>query len=568
MATMFPSAWEDVNNSRAERHIYRRLRSEIPDDWYAVHSVGLTTHVHKSWAEVDFVIVGPFGVVCLEVKGGRITIEDGSWQTNGVHLRESPFQQAGGSAAALRRDLRDLFPPLRRAFVEYAVAFPDVRFHGSGPGIEAEILYDEQDVTTPFGRYLDRVGDHWRRRRGLDGERFRPLSRAERSAVAAWLAPTMSAIPSMRARVADSEAELVELTKLQARALRGMRSKTRAFIRGGAGTGKTLLAVEEASRLAAEGRRVLVCCRSPYLADFLRGLCLSERVEVKDLRTLMTALVHDAGHLGLLPDADDDDLFNLFLPEQAAEAALDLGRDAGYDALVVDEAQDLLFEGALDLFDVLLDGGLKDGTWRVFLDHKQNVFSAIDSDQLARLTDQTITEHDLVDNCRNTPQIASTTAMLAAVSLDEPLASEGPEVEVRFARDRRSEHAEVAGLLRDWIRRGINPDDIVVLGDAVEPPPGLVEATASGIRTPVAFPVTTRGAPGWCPVEDFKGLESTAVIVTGIRGLDSRETLRRVYVACSRARTLLAVLVPEEAREDFNARAGEFARRELLSPST
>jgi hypothetical protein len=562
MATMFPPEWNDVNGSRAEGHMYRRLRAETPGDWYAIHSVGLTSHAHKTWAEIDFALVGPFGTLCIEVKGGRVTVDHGSWATNDKALRESPFQQAGGGAAALRAELRDLFPALRRALVEYAVAFPDVRFDGDGPGIEPEILYDERDVGAPFRAYINRVVDYWRERRQLDTERFRPLSRSERSAIAAWLAPTVNAIPSLRARIADAEAELVELTKLQARALRGMRTKPRALIRGGAGTGKTLLAIEEASRLAAEGKRVLVCCRSPLLADFLRESSGSDLIEMADMQALMERLVAEAGRTDRIPDADDEDVFSIFLPEQAAEAALDLQRDGAYDALVVDEAQDLMFEGALDLLDVLLDGGLEHGTWRVFLDHKQNVFSAVDRTQFERLSESAVTEHDLVDNCRNTPEVATTTALLAAVSLDETLAASGPDVELRFVDDRRDEFVQVAGTLAAWIRRGIPAESIVLLGDGAEVPAALSRELPVGTPVPVPYTVRDGRSPSWCSIEDFKGLEAGAVIVTGIRDLDTREMLRRVYVACSRARSLLAVMIAERARETFNERAAEFARRQ------
>src|SRR3954451_10464228 len=107
---MYPREWEDRNGSLAEALGYRRLRDQTPDDWFAVHSVGLTSHRAKPWAEIDFVVVGPFGVLCLEVKGGRITVQDGRWATNDSPLRESPFSQAGGGAAALHRELKDLFP--------------------------------------------------------------------------------------------------------------------------------------------------------------------------------------------------------------------------------------------------------------------------------------------------------------------------------------------------------------------------------------------------------------------------------------------------------------------------
>ena len=103
------------------------------------------------------------------------------------------------------------------------------------------------------------------------GERFRPLSRAERSAVLRLVVPSFDLVPTLRARIAEVEADLIELTKSQARVLRGMRDEARALVRGGAGTGKSLLAVEEAARFATMGKRVLFCCRSAALAEYVAG---------------------------------------------------------------------------------------------------------------------------------------------------------------------------------------------------------------------------------------------------------------------------------------------------------
>src|SRR4051812_493262 len=157
---MYPREWEDRNGSLAEALVYRRLRDETPDDWFAVHSVGLTSHRDKPWAELDFVVVGPFGVLCLEVKGGRITVEEGHWFTNGAPLKESPFRQAGSGSAALYGDLDATVPAVRRAIVGHGVVLPDVRFHVRGPGIDAELVYDDGDLRQPMRRYLERVADH------------------------------------------------------------------------------------------------------------------------------------------------------------------------------------------------------------------------------------------------------------------------------------------------------------------------------------------------------------------------------------------------------------------------
>jgi hypothetical protein len=444
--------------------------------------------------------------------------------------------------------------------VEYAVAFPDVAFTGRGPGIDEAIVYDDDDLATPFEQYVDRVIAYWRQRRELGNDQFRPLSHSERSAITAWLAPSFDLIPSLRSRVAQAEAELVELTKVQGRVLRSVRTMDRALIRGGAGTGKTFLAVDEAVRFAVEGRKVLFCCRSPLLARYLRPAMPEDLIDIWDFQSLARDLVDRSGRTSRLPDADDDDLLAVFVPEQAAEGALELGVACSYDVLVLDEAQDLMNEGALDLFDILLDGGMDHGKWRVFLDHKQNVFAALDVEQFKRLAGAAVSQLELVDNCRNTPQIATTTCMLAALDLDETLASEGPDVDVRFAVDANDEATIVGQLLRAWTQSGVEASDIVVLGDESTPPRRVAQRLPAGLPALRAYEEREAGQPSWCSIEDFKGLEAAGVIVIGVRDLSTRKMRRRVYVGCSRARTLLAVVLDVGARDDFNLRAAEFAR--------
>ena len=44
-------------------------RDELSDQWTAIHSLGLTSHRAKPWAEIDFVLVGRTGVY-VKVKVG------------------------------------------------------------------------------------------------------------------------------------------------------------------------------------------------------------------------------------------------------------------------------------------------------------------------------------------------------------------------------------------------------------------------------------------------------------------------------------------------------------------
>jgi hypothetical protein len=559
---MVPDRWVDRNHSQAERLVYGMLRDQTPNDWLAVHSVGLASHATKPWAEIDFVVVGPFGVLCLEVKGGRITIENGGWSTNGVPLRESPFSQAGGGATALYRELEPRLPALRRAVVGHGVMFPDVRFEASGPGIDRDVLFDDRDLSAPLREWLQRVADHWLAFHGRVGDRFRPLSRAERTEITRLLAPSFDFVPTLGARIAAAEAELVELTRRQAKVLRGLRDQDRSLVRGGAGTGKTLLAVEEAERFAVAGARVLLCCRSPHLAEYMRVRIESDLVDTRDYEELLRAFVTAGDRWSRVPDASDADLLAVFLPEHAMDAIIDLDHAGEYDVVILDEAQDLMLEGALNVLDILLAHGLDGGRWRVFLDHKQNVFSAVDHEQFDRIARNTTSQYQLFENCRNTPEVNTTTGILSAVDPDETLARSGPDVEMRFVLDHKEDAVGAAAVVRTWLQRNVAPEDIVIVATderVVERvrrgwPGGVAELGALDRNSPGAVRLTTAA--------DFKGLEALAVCVVGARELHERETLQSMYVACSRARVLLGVVLDESARDDFNIRAAEFARRQ------
>lgn len=75
--------------------------------------------------------------------------------------------------------------------------------------------------------------------------------------------------PLLVSELDDEERIRVRLTEQQARVLRVIGGRKRAVIAGGAGTGKTLIAVEKARRSAEAWGRVLLLCYNRPLADAL-----------------------------------------------------------------------------------------------------------------------------------------------------------------------------------------------------------------------------------------------------------------------------------------------------------
>jgi hypothetical protein len=77
---MIPSVIHRETKSNAERKVFDLLENlEMEDGWTALHSLNVSEHQYKQWCELDFVIVGPEGIIVLEVKGGGVECKDGIW---------------------------------------------------------------------------------------------------------------------------------------------------------------------------------------------------------------------------------------------------------------------------------------------------------------------------------------------------------------------------------------------------------------------------------------------------------------------------------------------------------
>src|SRR5207237_6640513 len=70
----------------------------------------------------------------------------------------------------------------------------------------------------------------------------------------------------------ENEAYVEQLTRDQAKVARILREQRRLKVIGGAGTGKTWLALEQARQPAARGERVALVCYSRGLARFLQRM--------------------------------------------------------------------------------------------------------------------------------------------------------------------------------------------------------------------------------------------------------------------------------------------------------
>lgn len=564
MARMLPPFVADDTQSGAERRLFVEMRDHLGDEWTVLHSLGIAEHRRKPWAEIDFVLVGPAGVFCLEVKGGRVARKDGTWLFTNASDREStkwegPFEQVGSVAPQLRQHLIENDGSLSQVLLGYGVVIPDVEFNVIAPDVEPEVLYDIRDTRRPFSDYLARLSSYW-------GNRYpgRPTTSEQiRQRIVTLLRPDFDLRPSLGARIGHINRELLSLTAEQYRVLDGLSEAPRVIVRGSAGTGKTLLAREEAIRQAGLGKRVLLCCFNAALANALREeLSGVGGLEVTHLHRLLRSLIADADLLGRLPDVGEDRLFSVFYPAVAIEALVALDRLGAYDVLIIDEAQDLLLAEYLDVFDGLLEGGLREGCWRLFLDPRQSIYSARSGEAMQRLSSGV--SFRLTVNCRNTEPIAVTSALLAGTAPTEVLRTQGPKVEEIWYRDAAQEQREAGRLLGRLIgRESVPPAEIVVLTRRRLENSSLARSLP-GCPLPLAADGSTGKFIRHSTIANFKGLEADVVILADIEDVSSDQGGMLNYVGASRARGHLVLLLHEGCRAnygDLGIRLGEILRQ-------
>ncbi len=265
---MFPrTLLADDATSPGEVKVFEALRDGLDDAWDAFHSVGILRSDDGGAArdaEVDFVLAHPeHGVVCLEVKGGDIECRHGEWlrRIDGRMQRvKDPFAQVTDQQYALRELLHERTGLAKQKLkLARGLVLADVSVHSLVLGTDAppQIVIDRhgvQDIAGAIERIVAFAAGSRDTRVAPDREIVRDL-----------FAPTIEIrVPMAEAFLAE-ERQLVELTHKQSIGLRRLARNHRMAVYGCAGSGKTMLAVEHARRLADAGQDVLFVCFNAQL---------------------------------------------------------------------------------------------------------------------------------------------------------------------------------------------------------------------------------------------------------------------------------------------------------------
>jgi len=345
---IIPSYLSDRCQSNAERKVFTTFKSlNIKFKAYLFHSVNLPEHQYKKWGEIDFLLVAKNGILVFEVKGGRIRRQEGVWKYidrygKNHQSAEGPNNQAKSAMFSLKAKLQKEFPRVDFNNIPFgwAMIFPDIDYAAKTLELPVEMVCDFNSMSNPsFEIFIDNLYKYFKNKiknpKELKGEDVVNISN--------YIRPDIDLVPKLKNTIDETNKKLVKGTQQQYAFLNMALENNRILCTGGAGTGKTVLAIEIAR--SNPDKKILITCKSGVLARFIKGQVTNELTDVMDFAQILDNQVFFTnGHE--MKDSIED----------------------RYDMVIVDEGQDLLTSLFVDFIDKVLKGGYEQGCWRWFMD--------------------------------------------------------------------------------------------------------------------------------------------------------------------------------------------------------
>ncbi|WP_131104098.1 NERD domain-containing protein [Ornithinimicrobium sufpigmenti] len=543
---------DPVFPNNVEREVCERLVRNLRDEDVVLANPRLTDHEQDHEADLVVLMHGA-GVVVVEVKGGSVSVDDqGRWWQHGGGTREiDPVRQARQFKHTARKYVQDdpRWAASSRGRVRWAhtvvTPYSPVADDFALPDCGREMIHGRDDQ--------QRLAQRIRAVTETQETHHRVPTPDDVDLVAEILSGRSLMGRDVVAEADDREARADRLTQEQAKILEVTRLLHRVEVRGGAGSGKTVLAMTQAKQLTRgfkeqKGRRVALLCYSIGLGEWFKRTLEGEH---RKSRPAFVGRFEELGReWGLEIDADrnDSEFWEKELPARMAERARGLPEGRKFDAIIVDEAQDFAEDWWVPLLAALKDP--EEGGLFVYSDENQKVFARFGRPpvQLVPL----VLDHNL----RNTRQIAESFSPLAPMRM-RSLGGDGPEVRfVQAAPD------EALGVADDEVDRlldaGWRPEDVALITTGSRRPEQNSRQEDLGQegywRTFWEDDDVFYGHVLGC-----KGLERRAVVLCVNEDGTRDRSKERLYVGLSRATDELVVVGDAEVLRA--AGGGEIARR-------
>lgn len=526
MAIMYPKNINEYLPTPSEKIVYDELKKQLPDSYEVFYSVEWSKDKNGKMekSEADFIITHPnYGYLCLEVKGGsRIYIDNNQWFLEDIkhgtrRLKRSPYAQAEESMYYFKDLYRQVVNISYSGIIAAGAVFPFFNV----ASIASEISDRQSECTIDATKMNDLHTAIKAMFKTWGGNKYglSMYSSSEHNALLELIKKRIAISAAAGALVKYKEQQLEMINRVQDNYIHFISNYRQFYMRGGAGTGKTWIAMKMAKNESALGKKVLITCASKPLSRVIKEN-VGNNIDVFDINSLLNNIIADFSTIN----------------RETYEGVLSKVKDDvdKYDAIFIDEAQDLCEEVACVLKLLLKDE--KESILGVFYDDVQKIQAESFGDAFMIDTPPFM----LRENIRNTSNIYRYAMEKTNLGRDVIRNSvEGPNPMKEKISDKKHLTQRLGNLLKEFIiDESLSNSSVVILFENLEDAQMYLENGLAQWKFVLREP-TKDNEIQVSSAFDYKGLEADMVIY--IHGANSNENIN--YIAYTRAKYYLYELI-------------------------
>ena len=549
MAKMYPNYC--ITESPGEQKLFTYFKeSPKTEGWVVLHSLHIARHISKTKGEADFVVLIPnVGIAIIEVKAHQeVRIKQGSWYFGRGNVpHESPFKQGETAMFSIRKHLVKLNPVFGKIPFLNMSWFTEVDFPKSSKmeyqNWQVLNIEDLDDAASSLLTSMDAGIKHLKSKIGISNVKSVSLTSEAIQSAIHLLRPDFDFAMSEKMFRSERRKELLKFAEDQFMALDIALDNNAAIIKGAAGTGKSVLAIELARRFVAQNRKVALFSFNRLLSDELVG-------QLRDTTVFVSTIDSYALKMARAKNID--------LPSNNIEAVkrinfsdIKLSNEEKFDVLIIDEAQDILNSTFRPILEESISNGLCHGQWYAFGDlDAQKIYDQTDSISYVRREIRDVPVFTLTRNCRNIIQIGH---FVEGILPAKPKWNSfrrnesNPDPQLIKVRPGQDMTAILDSVIENYREIGFSFDDITILSplEISDPQNIFIDSKFNS-----KFIVSGRkaGRISFISISKFKGLESPCVVLIDLEQLSTwtnRNDL--LYVGLTRATDRLVILANDLA---------------------
>lgn len=498
--------------------------------------------------EIDFIVADIRGdklngMLCIEVKGGNISVEpNGSWLQNNRVIK-SPLDQIKGAKNSLVRRYPEL---AKRSPIGWALCFPDVVIQHNmqlPDSLSRNLIIDSLELNEIQNTIRSHFADLKQRHPAYPGAEIRLYNNV-------FKAPKVrqySFVMPLSNRIGEDEKQFIKLTEEQGKTLQMVSENPRIIVKGIAGSGKTLVAKEIAQKHYEQGKRVLFLCFNKVLANNIDSHFTSRDNKDNKINTggcLNVLTFHSFAYSVISPfdpewwkhNIGGQNFWDFEVPAKIEEFIADGNSEYHYDAIIIDEGQDFM-----EFWFEVIDDFLKpDGNSYIFMDDHQNINQALCN--IPRRNEYTILSWN--ENCRNTKRISEklSDVLKLAIASKEDMPDGKDVVEKSFRSPVELQTDLIREINKLITEEGIKPGQILILLNSAKEDSSLgntnrisnlplSEMRDNGVLDDATITFTH--------INRYKGLEADIVFIVDAQ--KAAHVPKKLYTQASRAKHLLYI---------------------------